>query len=816
MSRCEKIVSMNWQSSCRRAAQFAVRFFLRFMLWLPVPARLSEKKLKLNVRWLAVFWLLAALSSAEAQNNQTVYTDSLQNGWADWSYFVTKNFSSTNFAHSGSMSISVTLNQALAYGALSLEHANIDTSIYTNLTFWINGGPVGGQLLQVYAESPLNTGHAPVSLPALTASGWQQITLSLSSLGVANQPNFSRFSIQDRSGSTNVPTYYVDDISLQTNGTPPPPPITNILATISVDAQASRHPINPLIYGVAFASSSQLSDLNSSVNRSGGNSETRYNWQLNAHNHAADWFFESIPDATAIPADSADSFVTSSKNGGAQPMLTIPMIGWAPKLTSGRSYLASYSIAKYGPQTAHDTSYSAWFDFGNGIGTNSVTHTSWAITTNDATDANFPTNSAFQQAFVQHLTNRWGLSTNGGVRYFLMDNEHSLWQETHRDVHPVGPTMQEIRDDIFDYAGMVKSLDPSAMVCAPEEWGWPGYFNSGYDIQNSGSHDRNNNGGWDYMPWLLDQIRQHDALAGHRLLDYFTLHCYPQGGESGNDVSTSIQTLRNRSTRQFWDTNYVDASWINQIVKLIPRMKDWVAAYYPGTKIGVTEYNWGAEDSINGATAQADIFGIFGREGLDLATRWTTPDSSTPTFKAMKMYRNYDGNKSTFGDTSVSAASGTNADYVSAFAAWRSGDGALTAMVINKQLTATATAIVTLTNFPHAHPVQVWQLTSANAITRLSDVNVTGNTFTNVLPAQSITLFVSSAAPPPMLRVAGMSSDNLNFWLDGQAGQRYWIQNSTNLTSWATVQTNLLVSDSTLLSIPATAARGFFRAVWAP
>ena len=58
---------------------------------------------------------------------------------------------------------------------------------------------------------------------------------------------------------------------------------------------------------------------------------------------------------------------------------------------------------------------------------------------------------------------------------------------------------------------------------------------------------------------------------------------------------------------------------------LIPRMKNWVATYYPGTKIGITEYNWGAEGHINGATAQADILGIFGREGLDLATRWTTP-----------------------------------------------------------------------------------------------------------------------------------------------------------------------------------------------
>lgn len=75
----------------------------------------------------------------------------------------------------------------------------------------------------------------------------------------------------------------------------------------------------------------------------------------------------------------------------------------------------------------------------------------------------------------------------------------------------------------------------------------------------------------------------------------------------------------------------------------------------PANQIGITEYDWGTEDHINSATARP-LLRDFRREGLDLATRWTTPASSTPTFKAMKMYRNYDGNQSTFGDLSVLAA----------------------------------------------------------------------------------------------------------------------------------------------------------------
>ena len=137
-------------------------------------------------------------------------------------------------------------------------------------------------------------------------------------------------------------------------------------------------------------------------------------------------------------------------------------------------FRSSYATTNYGTQT--DTDWQ-WFPVaGNGIGTNAAAHTSWLITTNNPNDANFATNSAFQQAFIQHLTNRWGMSTNGGVRYYLMDNEETIWHSTHRDVHPVGTTMQEIRDKFYDYAGVVKALDPNALVLAPEDGGGAAIF----------------------------------------------------------------------------------------------------------------------------------------------------------------------------------------------------------------------------------------------------------------------------------------------------------------------------------------------------
>ena len=58
--------------------------------------------------------------------------------------------------------------------------------------------------------------------------------------------------------------------------------------------------------------------------------------------------------------------------------------------------------------------------------------------TNDPNDANTPSSATIQQAWVQHLVSTWGLSASGGLQFYILDNEHSIWQGTCRDTHPVG------------------------------------------------------------------------------------------------------------------------------------------------------------------------------------------------------------------------------------------------------------------------------------------------------------------------------------------------------------------------------------------
>ena len=511
---------------------------------------------------------------------------------------------------------------------------------------------------------------------------------------------------------------------------------------VQVNAALGRQAIDPRIYGSAYAEAAALSDLRIPVNRAGGNASTRYNWEVNASNRSADWYFESLPDGPGIAGDWADTIVNRTKAAGFDTIVTIPTIGWVAKLGPNRGRLASFAVSKYGAQTSVDP----WFtDAGNG-----VSAATGQNITNDPNDASVPSTSAFQQRWVQHLVGRWGRAGSGGVRYYALDNEPSIWHNTHRDVRPNGATMDEVMAFTVDYATMVKNQDAGAVVLGPEEWGWSGFLYSGADLQwgarNGWSNlpDRAAHGNQDFVVWYLSQLRQREASSGRRLLDIFTLHYYPQGGEFSDDTSTGMQERRNRSTRALWDPNYVDESWINTQVRLIPRMKGWVAANYPNTKTGITEYNWGAEGHINGATTQADILGIFGREGLDMATRWGTPDPSTPTYKAIKLYRNYDGQGSGFGDVSVSAVA-PNPDAVSAFAAERSSDGALTVMAINKALSGTPAVNIRLANFNAGATAQVWRLTSSNAINRLSDAAVSAGTLSTTLPAQSVTLFVVPA-----------------------------------------------------------------------
>src|SRR4051794_40363321 len=107
-------------------------------------------------------------SSLCAQTNQTVFTDSLQNGWQNWSW-ATVNLANASPVHAGSTSISVSSTN---WQALYFHHAVQSGSAFTNLSFWINGGSVGGQSIQVQATRN-TTPQTVVVLAPLPINSWR-------------------------------------------------------------------------------------------------------------------------------------------------------------------------------------------------------------------------------------------------------------------------------------------------------------------------------------------------------------------------------------------------------------------------------------------------------------------------------------------------------------------------------------------------------------------------------------------------------------------------------------------------------------------
>jgi hypothetical protein len=560
----------------------------------------------------------------------------------------------------------------------------------------------------------------------------------------------------------------------------------NPATSVDVDASSNRHPISPNIYGIAYGDQQDIATLNAPLNRWGGDSTSRYNWQIDGHSAGADWYFETYADGSGTPSGSADAYVstTRSAGNGAEPMFTIPMIDYLANLGPDRSTLEGFSVKKYGAQQSTDPWNS---DAGNGVSAS----TGKDVTGNDPHDTSVDNSTAIQQAWVEHFVKEFGPATGAtGIKYYLLDNEPSLWYSTHRDVHPSPATYDELFDKIVTYAKAIRAADPTAKIAAFEEWSWWAMYYSGFDQANGlgpPNSDYNTHDHTYYYPWLLQKLYAYQQETGTKLIDILTAHFYNAIPADGDD-SLSGQLTRNKETRILWDPNFQDPSWYGDIgingrvLDWIPTLRAMVNQYYPGLEIGCTEYNWGDEPNLNGATTQADVLGIYGREELDLATRWTVAkNSNTGTYYvtslASQIYRNYDGNRSTFGDLSV-AATVPNPDKLSAYAAVRQSDGALTVVVINKQQGSTPLT-VSLVNFATAGQAEAWQINSAaqTSITHLANLPIADNTIANTVPSQSITLFVvppgsalsKPSAPTGLVATVGSGTVTLTWNAGGGA-----------------------------------------------
>jgi uncharacterized protein (TIGR03437 family) len=600
-------------------------------------------------------------------------------------------------------------------------------------------------------------------------------------------------------------------------------PQTQAGPALAVDAGAARHSISPDIYGLNtyfadetagnhtwqywdlhpdYAGLSTGADLRIGLRRWGGNEASRYEWKLDVWNSGSALFFSIGFDAQnahpeLLPAGSRFNLLMEyARMTGGKMMGTVPMLDWLPKArSSATATLCSYSVSKYGPQSQVDPFAS---DCGDGIRPDGRTPVQ-----NDPADVATQTDENYQGDWVRYLVSKYGRADQGGVAIWSLDNEPVWWALLHRDVHPAPQSYQETLDRGIRYAAAIKDADPAALVTGPVAAHWASFFYSCADFVGAGlsladfaaGHpavpywrnpvDRNAHGGLDFSSWYLQQFKKYEDQHHRRLLDYFDLHFYGMLREPVSDRE------RLQSTRVLWDAAYAatDPDWgfddqgRPAKPRLIPRMRDWVDENYPGTKTALTEYDFGAHRTIVGALIEADVLGIFGREGLDLATAffsgiplpgdplpaWTTD----PVAYAFRMYGNYDGIGGAFGETSVQATTG-DPDQLSIFAAQRS-DTALTILVLNKT-TVDLSSTVGISNFTPDAKAQVWRYgqTDLKSIVRQADADVSGFSLSTTFPAYSMTLLVvpaSISALPVPKPVVSAVVDAASYSADTAPGQ---------------------------------------------
>jgi hypothetical protein len=497
---------------------------------------------------------------------------------------------------------------------------------------------------------------------AKVGNGWQEAFIEWSRLNPQDLP-FDRI-VLSASRQVGGDWIEIDKVMLtRRTGKPASAPVRAVNLAIFCDQPAVR--ISPMIYGISMGAF----ENGGTANRIGGNVTTRLNWDLGAvWNAGNDWFFENASGTGTVW-----TWIDEAAARGVLSAVTVPMIGWVAKDKTS----VGFPLAKFGKQREHDPHRP---EAGNGIAPDGR-----EIRPGPPSETSVPAPPEKVAAWISKVREIDGARKNRSVLMYILDNEPSLWHRTHRDVHPDPVTQDELLERTLRYGQAIRSADPDVPIAGPAEWGWPGYFFSAKDqvLGQAARPDRRAHGDLPLIPWYLRKLADHEKSKKARLLDVLDLHFYPQAERIfGTNPRTDREgaALRIRSTRAFWDPKYTDESWINQPVRLIPRMKEWIAENYPGLKTSIGEWSFGADDHISGALATAETLGRFGQQGLDSAFYWGGPMPQTAAFWAFRAFRNFDGAGGRFLDWSLSTREGED---VSFFASRDEAGGRVVAIVLN-------------------------------------------------------------------------------------------------------------------------------------
>jgi hypothetical protein len=533
------------------------------------------------------------------------------------------------------------------------------------------------------------------------------LSIGISSLGCASEPSGTGKD-SGGTGTINPP------------GNPGTPDVV-----FTVDSTGTTRPISPYIYGTND-SKLPAGTKGLTLTRVGGNRLSAYNWETNASNAGSDYQYSSdnYMSPSSTPGLPMKQAAQTASSAGASIILTVPMAGWVSADEKGScpsAPTAAQIAARFFPILPAKGSAFAYPP--------------------DLTDG-----KVYADEFVAYMESQFPTAQTDPARriFYMLDNEPDLWSQTHSEMHPAQVTYAEMVKSSVDLATGIKGAAPKALVFGPVNYGWQGMV----DLQKA--PDAANR---DFLEFYLDSMKAAEASAGKRLLDVLDVHWYPEAQGDGkrivdDGVTTGEVEARLQAPRSLWDTTYIETSWIAQSnlggpIYLIPRLQAKIDRRYPGTKLSISEYNYGAGGDVSGGIAQADVLGVFGREGLFAASMWPMSSSNTFIYAGFAMYRNYDGSGATFGDTSISATTSA-VDKTSLFASVSSQDPTNIIVVAINKLTQAQVAGITLTHTTQLTAAEVYTLTSATASpTKGSSLAaVDTNTFSYTMPARSVSTLV--------------------------------------------------------------------------
>lgn len=473
----------------------------------------------------------------------------------------------------------------------------------------------------------------------------------------------------------------------------------NKRVTLRVDDTSAGKAISPFIYGSNELGTMEGGVLSATLDKAagvtarrlGGNLMTSYNWTNNNDNSGKDWEHTS--------GDNLFRFLQIPKSRRLEPAAVISTMHQA-SLAQGAVSLVQVPLAGYlaadhnGPVTEAQAAPS-----------NRYQPISWK---RGLPDAAHQAGSAVvpMPKLIELMKAKFGTAdSKRGIFGYALDNEAGLWPETHPRIVRKPVTIKDLIERSIEAATAIKEIDPSALVFGPCSWGIPEMVN----FQNASDWPNYTQYG-SFLGAYLAAFRKASDERGTRLLDVLDVHWYAYSKKDDlfRTEKPEMASALLDAPRSLSEVGFREDSWISEALSgakpdgitmpFFPSLQRIIEKWYPGTRLSVSEFNFGGAGQVASGLAIADALGRFGQSGVYFATHWGLLNDMIG--QAYRLFRMPDVAQESFGDYAL-PTTGLPEPSMTAYAARTGREGRIQVIVINKATTKQALNLELRSGRPH-------------------------------------------------------------------------------------------------------------------